>query len=186
MVDLIEKQRWSPTHNLAHPINLSKVSREEPSSQRTAPTPDLCWELAFPSSQRTAPTPHLCWELRPTSTWWTPAAKSNKHVARPMGDTLALQSMTTFMTATHATLCFSSVTSRLDEPTVNPAGGLLLHPKLEGEHCRCSQKGHFFIWTMLTSDSLAKLWNTKKKKKTRTKPEGFLSGNTVRLLGLTS
>ena len=147
MVDLIEKQRWSPTHNLAHSINISKVSREEPSSQRTAPTPDLCWELS------------------PTFTWWTPAAKSSKHVARPMGNTLALQSMTTFTIVTHATLCFSSVTSRLDEPTVNPAGGLLLHPKLEGEHCRCSQKGHFFIWTMLTSDSLVKLWNTKKKKK---------------------
>ena len=75
MVDLIEKQRWSPTHNLAHPLNISKVSKEEPSSQRTAPIPDLCWEL------------------RSTFTWWTAATKGNKHGESLMGNTLALQSM---------------------------------------------------------------------------------------------
>lgn len=154
MVDLIEKQRWSPTFNLAHSINISKVSKGQSSSQHTVPVPGLCWELGS------------------TFTGWTSATKSNKPsrvTPLPPGNTLALQFTTTCMLDTHGKLCFSSVTSNLDEPTVNPAGGLPLHPKLEGEHRHCSQKGHFFTWRMLTSDSLVKLWNTGKKKKKKRK-----------------
>lgn len=79
MVDLIEKQRWSPTHNLAHSLNISKVSKEDASSQPTAfaAIADLCWDSGprSPDEQQ---------QLRATNTlrasWVTPLPSSPCHL----------------------------------------------------------------------------------------------------------
>lgn len=164
MVDLIEKQRWSPTHNLAHPINLSKVSREEPSFNEQRPPRPVLGARSSQALNEQRPL-HTCAGSsgpRPLDEHQQPRATNT--LRGPWVTPLPSNPWPpSWQPPTH---CASPVTSRLDEPTVNPAGGRF-YTQSQGEHCRCSQKGHFFIWTMLTSDSLAKLWNTKKPEQNR-------------------
>lgn len=146
MVHLTTKQRWSLTVTF-HSYSLNKQAAKSSNTK-------LSKNNAH--SRLLLITGKVSIHLRSNKGW---------HVERVIVCIFVLHFYDHFYVVTYRKLCFSIVTSSLNELTVNPEKEPHLHLKLdEGIHCHCTKQELFlFKWRMLIILCHSKQWNNERR-----------------------